>query len=577
MQTTFVWFYLVFPVFLEGCRCDIKQQKKIKGPQQLAPYEHYRVVEGEIFMMPCIQSVKTVWSRIEEDTGGNRGSSFDCGREFASEVKHSGKYTSLNGTSVLHLQVVEKFSLGCFQLNETIAMLTKLSGGNIFCPGLTCNNNTGVVWYQKKKTMAEMNRDFCNEEGRLELCTVYESDTGVFFCDRQISEEGVMWIFRRAVNVTVIPRPQSLSPKIDDPSANMTEEVEIGRPHTLRCNVTFYYERKRSLKVEWFMNYGGNMKNTTLLHTNNTVWGKENLEWFTVSQTVIIKEVTPQHLNHTYTCTATNAAGRASVTITLKKKNQVKLPSLIGYPFVAFLVAAGLGIILYVKWLELQVIYRSRFQYGKYDGENKDFDVFLSFVWSPPSAQVQEDLTFSSKSGPFCKEVKEAAQKVSTCMNPFNSGEGQISQTQLEVLLPQVLEDLWGYRLCLLERDVLPGGAYTNDVVLGINRSQMLICVLSPEYLTNSNAVFVLESGVQALLQKSVFKLLPIWTGGASASLIQTDTALSRVVRRSLNVLPSLKWRSETSPTANSIFWSSLRKAMPYNRNRTHPVLMTQS
>lgn len=49
----------------------------------------------------------------------------------------------------------------------------------------------------------------------------------------------------------------------------------------------------------------------------------------------------------------------------------MKLPLLVGYPIVALLLVAGLGIVLHGKWLELQLIYRSRFQHGKHDrGEN---------------------------------------------------------------------------------------------------------------------------------------------------------------------------------------------------------------
>lgn len=53
--------------------------------------------------------------------------------------------------------------------------------------------------------------------------------------------------------------------------------------------------------------------------------------------------------------------------------------------------------------------------------------------------------------------------------------------------------------LCFPKRLIISffSTAYTNDVVLAIKKSQMLICVLSDDYFTNSNAVFELESGVQ--------------------------------------------------------------------------------
>ena len=46
----------------------------------------------------------------------------------------------------------------------------------------------------------------------------------------------------------------------------------------------------------------------------------------------------------------------------------VNWPSLVGYPIASFLLVAGLGIVLRVKWLELQLIYRTHFQRGKLNG-----------------------------------------------------------------------------------------------------------------------------------------------------------------------------------------------------------------
>lgn len=62
-------------------------------------HEHYRAVEGEIFMFPCFKvedlSAEVVWSRMGEGRDGNEHPSFDCGAKFVAETKHSGQYTCL--------------------------------------------------------------------------------------------------------------------------------------------------------------------------------------------------------------------------------------------------------------------------------------------------------------------------------------------------------------------------------------------------------------------------------------------------------------------------------------------------
>lgn len=130
-----------------------------------------------------------------------------------------------------HLQVLERKSLGCFQPGESVRYLRVNQGGDIPCPGQNCSNNTDVIWYRMKhkvvweaagplpkehrafkaksevsvlqrvQAVSEQLRNYCERSGQLEICWVYQSDTGVYFCDRQTTDS---WIFRRAVNVIVV-------------------------------------------------------------------------------------------------------------------------------------------------------------------------------------------------------------------------------------------------------------------------------------------------------------------------------------------------------------------------------------
>ncbi|XP_022623940.1 interleukin-18 receptor accessory protein-like isoform X2 [Seriola dumerili] len=567
MQTGYTLFFLIFPIILEGCCVGNHQKKQTAtapvGLQQETTHWHYRAVEGESFMLPCKGHINLVCCKPGDSLEGNGAQSFNCGAEVSVVANHSGQYTCLTCGSkfFLYLKVVAKISLGCFQPNESKVELVSGVGGNISCPGHECSNSTDVRWFKGKTPMSEQRRASCEKNGLLHLCKVKDNyDKGVFFCDRQIIEHGVIWTFRRAVEVTVVPFKKITNKtkiEIVYPEANMTVKVELGRSHDLTCIVYFPYENESSAKVRWYVNYSDNMKTTTILHKEKP----QNNPWYKVTGTAIIKEVTLQDLNHTYTCIASNTVENKSVTIKLEEKIKVKWPSLVGYPIASLLVVAGLGIIFHVKWLELRLIYRSHFPHGKRGDDEKEFDVFLSYVWTPRSPEAEGGWTVPSRSGAGTDE--EAHLSI---MDPLNTEEGEATQRPLEVLLPQMLEERWGYRLCLLERDVLPGGAYTNDVVLAIQRSQMLICLLSADYLCNSNAVFVLESGVQALLQNSAFKLLLIQTNRESASLIQQDSPLPTLVQRALKVLPSLNWTSGKPARATRNFWKSLRKAMPDQR-----------
>lgn len=53
----------------------------------------------------------------------------------------------------------------------------------------------------------------------------------------------------------------------------------------------------------------------------------------------------------------------------------VKWSSLVCFPVVSFLLVAVLGIVFHVKWLEVQLIYRTHFQHGLNGGVNANTDI----------------------------------------------------------------------------------------------------------------------------------------------------------------------------------------------------------
>ncbi|MBN3310021.1 I18RA protein, partial [Amia calva] len=142
------------------------------------------------------------------------------------------------------------------------------------------------------------------------------------------------------------------------------------------------------------------------------------------------------------------------------------------------------------------------------------------------------------------------------------SSEGDSGLAEFLHHLPQVLEKQCGYRLCLLERDVLPGGAYTEDIVSTIKRCRTAICVLCPCYF-NSPCLFEMETALQTLLEEKQFKVILV------KYKTFTDThSLPPLVSKALRVLPAIHWNPSESSSIDSKFWKDLRCAMPERKIR---------
>ncbi|MGH0182509.1 UNVERIFIED_CONTAM: hypothetical protein FKN15_009718 [Acipenser sinensis] len=155
------------------------------------------------------------------------------------------------------------------------------------------------------------------------------------------------------------------------------------------------------------------------------------------------------------------------------------------------------------------------------------------------------------------KDFKEYDAYVTYDKASSTSSCAEEERTFVLEVLSKVLEEQLGYQLCIYEQDVLPGGAYTEDIVSSIKRSRRVIYVLSPRYIS-SPCIFELQTGINHLLVDDQFKLILI----KFRPLPEMDT-LPHVVKRALKILPAMKWNGSKSNHSDSTFWKNVRYYMP--------------
>uniref|UniRef100_A0A8B9FLT4 Interleukin 18 receptor accessory protein n=1 Tax=Amazona collaria TaxID=241587 RepID=A0A8B9FLT4_9PSIT len=257
---------------------------------------------------------------------------------------------------------------------------------------------------------------------------------------------------------------------------------------------------------------------------------QEGLKGHTILHVAKLKEVTERDLGSNFTCFAENSVGNATAVIQLKRKQRVfllhVLCSAISILFALLLCSA----FIYHHWIEIVLMYRSYLVHNETTGDGKEFDAFVSYA----------KLDSSESDSTLISEEKFALE-----------------------LLPDMLENKYGYKLCILERDILPGGAYTDEVVTAIKQSRRVIIILSPAYVSGPS-IFELQAAVNCALEDKKIKLVLI-----KFQAFQEPETLHPVVKKALRILPVITWKSSVSAAPNK-FWKYMRYRMPVKTTKIH-------
>ncbi|XP_049990553.1 interleukin-18 receptor 1 [Alexandromys fortis] len=306
--------------------------------------------------------------------------------------------------------------------------------------------------------------------------------------------------------------PAILGRKFDTVEVDLGEEVELNCTALLNKNDLFY----------WSIRKEDRSNPNVQEDTNMTTWTSEGkLHAF---KKLRFRNVAETNLNVLYNCTVTNEEATDTKSFMLVRKEMADIP---GHVFMRGIIMAVFISVAVVCVVILCVIYKV------------DLVLFYRRL-----AERDETLTDGKTYDAFVSYLKEC--------RPENGEE----HTFAVETLPGVLEKQFGYKLCIFERDVVPGGAVLDEIQSLIEKSRRLIIVLSKSYLTNETRL-ELESGLhEALVERKIKIILIEFTPAGSFAFLPPSLKLLKPCR-------VLKWQADKSLPYNSRFWKNLLYLMP--------------
>ncbi|KAL6038085.1 hypothetical protein STEG23_001134, partial [Scotinomys teguina] len=327
--------------------------------------------------------------------------------------------------TILELKPQRNASCGKPVENEQYLFLG--STGSISCPSLSCQSDAQspeMTWYLDGRLLPEYKKHV------IKLGAIYDHHQGLYVCDYTQSNNESSWTVRAVVQVRTIVKDTNLKPDILDPITD-TLEVELGKSLTLPCKVQFGFQRHFKPVIRWYVKDSTQEQEIKEFEEKSI---HSNYKSKVIEHTAFLREVTQRDLSKKFICFAQNSVGNTTRTIQLRKKEGVVFVYILlgtAMMLVGILVAAAF---LYWYWIEIVLLCRAYKSKDETLRDKKEFDAFISYA---------------------------------NRSSPESEATGPLSEEHLALnLFPEVLENKYGYTLCLLERDVTPGGeasSYVNE------------------------------------------------------------------------------------------------------------------
>ncbi|XP_069748592.1 interleukin-18 receptor 1-like [Narcine bancroftii] len=391
------------------------------------------------------------------------------------------------------------------------------SSTELYCPHMDVfkNNIEELKWYKDCQENVHTGSSLLFQ--RLE-----KENAGHYTCILSIEHFGRQYNVTRTLELTL--KAPSVEPTLIYPHEEHIE-VTLGERRTINCTIFAGHENYWEVTQTWTFkkSYVTNCKGVeAVCKDSRRETMKENGMY--VVRPLVFTQVKKEHLNQRFNCVLRTSDKEMIGYIILQEKGKNNFQQTVKLFTFIIVVLCALAIVGVHFNVQISLCFRDLTGRDETLGDSKEYDAYVLLL----------------KSDVILVNTKEEQQFA------FE-------------LLPAILEEKFGYHLCIFERDVPPGSASAESILFYINKCRRLIIIINKEYVdVDFGSTYELMAGLHQILVER--KIKPILIEYKSINNTKSFPESLQILLKSKR---RVKWSGNKSDIKNSFFWKKLRYLMP--------------
>ncbi|KAM9409799.1 X-linked interleukin-1 receptor accessory protein-like 2 isoform 2-T2 [Pholidichthys leucotaenia] len=489
----------------------------LTGMPSMTPKE-IKILAGDMVALPC-QGCEELW-RI-----GTKHERHVYNNMSAAEQRRMGVVVLKQNLVILNASVNHEGNYSCSSLNGSSQCFFNL---RVYTPQseeyeeeimlMHCFTRESCELHCQEKSLEkifENTNTICHKEDNEAVSAqCYSSnidmkDSGTYTCIQSYKYEGQLYKktirTRLKVHKTVDP---PVTATIIKPHNNSVVEVELGSKKEIPCLAS-----PCSAVLHWL---SGNSFVDTV--ESSSIFYKEECNNDSLVATLIFKAVSEKDLSTQYTCKIESEGQSGYVTVSLKKIARPSYASLV-ISLIIILAVMGVTVTVYAKFkIDIILFLRDTVGWFNSTSDGKNYDGFL-----------------------MC----------------YKSNTDRGLNDQDRKWLESVLEERFGYSLCIFDRDILPGKAVAEAVLDCIEQSRTVVLVpTSPDPHPECGLLSAIHEALVERQTHLVFVNTEVTEDSRSGLLPEALQFLSMTG-------DCITWKGKRSMALSSSFLKQLRYYLP--------------